>query len=286
MVCAFFIIFVSAKSFSFQLIIFSFKFMYIDTHSHIYEEEFREDREAVVQRAREAGVNYIVLPDIDSESRNRMLDLAARHPEMLFPLAGLHPTSVYENYKTELAQVEKALGNHTFYGIGECGIDLYWDKSYYREQIKAFEHQLGIAKETGLPVIIHSRDSLEVIFEVLKKHPYTRGILHCFPGNAAEARQAIDMGYLLGIGGVVTFKKSQMADTLREIGPANIVLETDSPYLTPVPFRGKRNESSYIPCIAAKIAEILGIDTKKVEEITTNNAMNLFNLHVSSANCS
>jgi hypothetical protein len=121
MVCAFFIIFVSAKSFSFQLIIFSFKFMYIDTHSHIYEEEFREDREAVVQRAREAGVNYIVLPDIDSESRNRMLDLAARHPEMLFPLAGLHPTSVYENYKTELAQVEKALGNHTFYGIGECG---------------------------------------------------------------------------------------------------------------------------------------------------------------------
>ena len=276
MVCAFFIIFVSAKSFSFQLIIFSFKFMYIDTHSHIYEEEFREDREAVVQRAREAGVNYIVLPDIDSESRNRMLDLAARHPEMLFPLAGLHPTSVYENYKTELAQVEKALGNHTFYGIGECGIDLYWDKSYYREQIKAFEHQLGIAKETGLPVIIHSRDSLEVIFEVLKKHPYTRGILHCFPGNAAEARQAIDMGYLLGIGGVVTFKKSQMADTLREIGPANIVLETDSPYLTPVPFRGKRNES--IPLIAQKIAELTGLETKKIEEITTQNALNLFNL--------
>lgn len=278
MVCAFFIIFVSAKSFSFQLIIFSFKFMYIDTHSHIYEEEFREDREAVVQRAREAGVNYIVLPDIDSESRNRMLDLAARHPEMLFPLAGLHPTSVYENYKTELAQVEKALGNHTFYGIGECGIDLYWDKSYYREQIKAFEHQLGIAKETGLPVIIHSRDSLEVIFEVLKKHPYTRGILHCFPGNAAEARQAIDMGYLLGIGGVVTFKKSQMADTLREIGPANIVLETDSPYLTPVPFRGKRNESSYILLIAQKIAELTGLETKKIEEITTQNALNLFNL--------
>ena len=253
--------------------------MYIDTHSHIYEEEFREDREAVIQRAREAGVNYIVLPDIDSESRNRMLALEAQHPEMLFPLAGLHPTSVYENYKAELAQVEKALGNHTFYGIGECGIDLYWDKRYYREQIKAFEHQLGIAKETGLPVIIHSRDSLEVIFEVLKKHPYTRGILHCFPGNAAEARQAIDMGYLLGIGGVVTFKKSQMADTLREIGPANIVLETDSPYLTPVPFRGKRNESSYIPYIATKIAEIRGIDTKKLQEITTNNAMNLFNLH-------
>ena len=278
MVCAFFIIFVSAKSFSFQLIIFSFKFMYIDTHSHIYEEEFREDREAVVQRAREAGVNYIVLPDIDSESRNRMLDLAARHPEMLFPLAGLHPTSVYENYKTELAQVEKALGNHTFYGIGECGIDLYWDKSYYREQIKAFEHQLGIAKETGLPVIIHSRDSLEVIFEVLKKHPYTRGILHCFPGNAAEARQAIDMGYLLGIGGVVTFKKSQMADTLREIGPANIVLETDSPYLTPVPNRGKRNESAYVKDTLVKVAGIYGNSPEKVAQVTSDNALKVFGM--------
>ena len=278
MVCAFFIIFVSAKSFSFQLIIFSFKFMYIDTHSHIYEEEFREDREAVVQRAREAGVNYIVLPDIDSESRNRMLDLAARHPEMLFPLAGLHPTSVYENYKTELAQVEKALGNHTFYGIGECGIDLYWDKSYYREQIKAFEHQLGIAKETGLPVIIHSRDSLEVIFEVLKKHPYSRGILHCFPGNAAEARQAIDMGYLLGIGGVVTFKKSQMADTLREIGPANIVLETDSPYLTPVPNRGKRNESAYVKDTLVKVAGIYGNSPEKVAQVTSDNALKVFGM--------
>ena len=278
MVCAFFIIFVSAKSFSFQLIIFSFKFMYIDTHSHIYEEEFREDREAVVQRAREAGVNYIVLPDIDSESRNRMLDLAARHPEMLFPLAGLHPTSVYENYKTELAQVEKALGNHTFYGIGECGIDLYWDKSYYREQIKAFEHQLGIAKETGLPVIIHSRDSLEVIFEVLKKHPYTRGILHCFPGNAAEARQAIDMGYLLGIGGVVTFKKSQMADTLREIGPANIVLETDSPYLTPVPNRGKRNESARLKDTLIKVAEIYRESPEVVAEATSENALKVFGM--------
>ena len=252
--------------------------MYIDTHSHIYEEEFREDREAVIQRAREAGVNYIVLPDIDSESRNRMLALEAQHPEMLFPLAGLHPTSVYENYKAELAQVEKALGNHTFYGIGECGIDLYWDKRYYREQIKAFEHQLGIAKETGLPVIIHSRDSLEVIFEVLKKHPYTRGILHCFPGNAAEARQAIDMGYLLGIGGVVTFKKSQMADTLREIGPANIVLETDSPYLTPVPNRGKRNESARLKDTLIKVAEIYRESPEVVAEATSENALKVFGM--------
>lgn len=253
--------------------------MFIDTHSHIYEEEFREDREEVVKRAREAGVEYVILPDIDSESRGRMLELEAQHPEMMFPLAGLHPTSVGENYQEELALLEKQVGTHRFYGIGECGIDLYWDKTYYREQLKVFEHQLGIARDTGLPVVIHSRDSLEVIFEVLRKHSHCRGILHCFPGNAEDARQAIDLGYLLGIGGVVTFKNSQMAETIREVGAEHIVLETDAPYLTPVPYRGKRNESSYIPLIAGKVAEIAGMETKKIEEITSRNAMNLFNLH-------
>lgn len=253
--------------------------MYIDTHSHIYEEEFREDRETVVQKAKETGVKYIILPDIDSESRPRMLDLEAQHPEMMYSLVGLHPTSVNENYTEELALIEKQLGTHKYYGIGECGIDLYWDTTYYREQIKVFEHQLGMAKDMDFPVIIHSRDSLNEIFKILKKHPYSRGILHCFPGNTEDARQAIDMGFLLGIGGVVTFKKSQMADTIREIGAQNIVLETDSPYLAPVPYRGKRNESSYIPLIAQKIAEITGEEVKKIEEITTQNAMNLFNLH-------
>lgn len=253
--------------------------MFIDTHSHIYEEEFREDREAVIQRASDADVNCIILPDIDSESRNRMLSLTDQHPDMMFPLVGLHPTSVHENYAEELAKVEKEVGIRSYYGIGECGIDLYWDKTYYREQIKVFEHQLGIAQDMNFPVIIHSRDSLAVIFEILKKHPYSRGILHCFPGNAEEARQAIDMGFLLGIGGVVTFKKSQMANTVLEIGPSHIVLETDAPYLAPVPYRGKRNESSYIPLIAHKIAEIVGEEVKKIEEITTQNAMNLFNLY-------
>ena len=252
--------------------------MYIDTHSHIYEEEFREDRPEVIQRAQEADVKYIVLPDIDSESRGRMLDLSMRYPEMMFPLVGLHPTSVHENYREELAKVEKELGIHTYYGIGECGIDLYWDKTYYHEQIKVLEHQLEIARDMHFPVIIHSRDSLEVIYKVLKKHPYSYGILHCFPGNVTEARQAIDMGFLLGIGGVVTFKKSQMADTIKEIGVNHLVLETDAPYLAPVPYRGKRNESSYIPLIAKKIAELTGVETKKIKEITTQNALNLFNL--------
>lgn len=257
--------------------------MYIDTHSHIYEEEFREDREEVILRAKEAGVNYIVLPDIDSESRGRMLNLESQHPEMMFPLIGLHPTSVNENYKEELTAVEHQLGTHKYYGIGECGLDLYWDKTYYKEQIKVFEHQLCLAKEMDFPVVIHSRDSLEEILGILKKHPYVQGILHCFPGDEKSARLACEMGYLLGIGGVVTFKKSLMADTIQKVGPEHIVLETDAPYLAPVPHRGKRNESSYIPLIAQKIAEITGYEVKKIEEITTQNAMNLFNLQSENA---
>ncbi len=253
--------------------------MFIDTHSHIYEEEFREDRAEVVARALQAGVEKIILPDIDSESRNRMLQLADAYPDIMYPLAGLHPTSVHEDYATELAYVEREVGTRDYYGIGECGIDLYWDTTYYREQIKAFEHQLGIARDMNFPVVIHTRDSLQETLDILKKHSQVQGILHCFPGNANEARQAIDMGFLIGIGGVVTFKKSLMAETVREIGIRHLVLETDSPYLTPVPYRGKRNESSYIPYIAAKISEITGEEIKKIEETTTQNAMILFNLH-------
>ena len=253
--------------------------MYIDTHSHLYEEEFREDREEVVLRAREAGVKYIFLPDIDSESRPRMLALSQQYTDTMYPLLGLHPTSVNGNYRDELKKLEKEAGNLSFYGIGECGIDLYWDKTFYKEQIKVFEHQLGMARDLHLPVVIHSRDSLDLILEILQKHPDVPGILHCFPGNVQQAREAIAMGFLLGIGGVVTFKKSVMAETVREIGPDHLVLETDAPYLSPVPFRGKRNESGYIPLIAQKIAEITGVELKKIEEITTQNAMNLFNLH-------
>lgn len=252
--------------------------MYFDTHSHIYEEEFREDRDETVQRAKEAGIGYIVLPDIDSESRGRMLTLEEKYPEMMYPLVGLHPTSVHDNYKEELAQVEKYLGTHKFYGIGECGIDLYWDKSTYKEQVKAFEHQLGLAKDMNFPVIIHSRDSLSEILQILKKHPYIPGILHCFPGNGEEAALACDMGFLLGIGGVVTFKNSLMANVVEKTGINHLVLETDAPYLTPVPYRGKRNESSYLPLIAAKIAEITGENIKKIEQVTTQNALKLFNL--------
>lgn len=252
--------------------------MFIDTHSHIYGTEFNTDRENVINRAKEAGVLRIILPDIDADSRPAMLELADRYPDMMYPLIGLHPTSVNENYQQALKEAEHLLGCRHFYGIGECGIDLYWDKSKYNEQIKAFEYQLGLAREVQLPVVIHSRESLPEIFHSLKKYPYSKGILHCFPGTTEEARQAINMGFLIGIGGVVTFKNSRMSQVVKAIGPDALVLETDAPYLTPVPYRGKRNESAYIPLIAQKIADILEEDIKKIREITTRNAMNLFTL--------
>lgn len=252
--------------------------MFIDTHSHLYCEEFDADRDAVVERARKAQVLRIILPDIDSSSRSNMLELCDRYPEMMYPLTGLHPTSVDGNYKKELSEVERHLGERSFYGIGECGLDFYWDKTYYKEQIKVFEWQLALAKETGLPVIIHARDSMEEILRILKKYPYLKGILHCFTGSREEAELASRMGFLLGIGGVVTFKNSSLPEIIASIRLEDIVLETDSPYLTPVPYRGKRNESSYIPLIAQKIADIRKEDIKKIEEITTENAVNLFTL--------
>lgn len=252
--------------------------MFIDTHSHIYGEEFNNDRREVIERAREARVEKIILPDIDMGTRPAMLELCGQYPDMLFPAAGLHPTSVNESYKTELKEIEKQLGQSKYYGIGECGIDLYWDKTYYKEQIHAFSYQLGIAKEADLPVIIHSRESLNEIFEVLKQYPYVKGVFHCFPGNTEEAKRAIGSGFLLGIGGVVTFKNNQMGKVIQETGIESLILETDSPYLPPAPYRGKRNESSYIPVIAQKIADLTGTDVKKIEEITTRNAMNLFTL--------
>lgn len=252
--------------------------MFIDTHSHLYGAEFDTDRKEVIARALDAGVGRIILPDIDKESRSAMLEVCGQYPEVLFPAIGLHPTSVTESYKTELKEVEKQLGQGKYYGIGECGIDLYWDKTYYKEQIYAFSYQLGLAKEADLPVIIHSRDALDEIFKVLKQHPYTKGIFHCFSGNTEEARRAIGCGFLLGIGGVVTFKNNQTEQVIKDTGIESLVLETDSPYLSPVPYRGKRNESSYIPVIAQKIAGLIQTDVKKIEEITTRNAMNLFTL--------
>lgn len=253
--------------------------MYIDTHSHIYAEEFDDDREEAIGRAFEAGVERLVLPDIDRASRPRMMEAAARHPGRLFPTLGVHPTSVDGSWREEMAAFEKWLGRTEIVAIGECGIDLHWDTTYYKEQRAVFERQLRVAGEMDLPVIIHSRDSLPEIFDILKRQRRAmKGVLHCFPGTAEDAARAADLGFLLGIGGVVTFKRSGMAETVRQAGASRLVLETDCPYLAPAPHRGKRNESGYIPLIAAKIAEILGEDIKKIAETTTNNAMKLFNL--------
>ena len=253
--------------------------MYIDTHSHIYAEEFDDDREEAVGRAFEAGVEGLVLPDIDRGSRPRMLEAAARHPGRLFPTLGVHPTSVDGSWREELRAFERERGRAEIVAIGECGIDLYWDKTYHKEQAAVFEWQLRAAREMGLPVIVHSRESLPEIFATLERlHGDVRGVLHCFPGTAEDAARAADLGFLLGIGGVVTFKRSGMAETVHQAGASRLVLETDCPYLAPAPHRGKRNESGYIPLIAAKIAEILGEDIKKIAETTTNNAMKLFNL--------
>ena len=252
--------------------------MYIDSHSHLYSKEFEEDYDLVVQRSLDAKVNKIVLPDIDSTTRGRMLSLAQKYPDMMFPLVGLHPTSVNHDYKKELALIEKELANNKFYGIGECGVDLYWDKTYYDEQVKTFEYQLGLAKELNFPIVIHSRKSTDIVLNIMKKHSRVRGIMHCFPGDINDAKRAIDMGYLLGIGGVVTFKNSGLQDVVRQVDVKHLVLETDAPYLTPVPFRGKRNESSYIPYIAEQISLIKNMNLQEVITITTKNAAELFDI--------
>ena len=255
--------------------------MFIDTHAHLYAEEFDADRDAVVERALAAGVTRLVLPDIDRATREAEFALAERYPGVMIPLLGIHPTSVNREYQEEVAAFEKELGKRTVYGIGECGIDLYWDKTYYKEQVTVFERQLHVAREMDLPVIIHSRKSLQEIFAIFKRQHYNmKGVFHCFPGNEEDARRVIDHGFLLGIGGVVTFQNASLAEVIKKTGVERVVLETDAPYLAPVPHRGKRNESSYIPLIAARLAELLDMDVKKIAETTTNNALNLFSLQV------
>ncbi len=251
---------------------------YIDTHTHLYAEEFSEDIGNVILRASEKKVNKLLLPDIDSSSRPKMLELKKRFPDNCFPMIGLHPTSVKEDYQSELQEIEKIISSEKFYGIGETGIDLYWDKTFLNEQIDSFTFQIELALKYELPVVIHSRKSLNEIFSILKKYSSKglTGVFHCFPGNIREADQAVDMGFYLGIGGVVTYKNSSMAEVVKHIGVEHIILETDAPYLPPVPYRGKRNESSYIPIIAESIAQLKNLSIEDIAKSTTVNAEKLF----------
>lgn len=252
----------------------------IDTHTHLYSEEFDEDRAEMIQRALNKGVTEFYLPAIDSESHEKMLQLEAEYPQQIFAMMGLHPCYVKpETWEKELEIVENYLNQRTFPAIGEIGIDLYWDKTTLDIQIKAFEKQIDWAIEKDLPIVIHTRESFEETFEVLerKRHPKLRGIFHCFSGTLEQAKHAIDLGFVLGIGGVVTFKNGKIDQFLHEIPLNKIVLETDAPYLAPVPFRGKRNESAYIELVAQKLVDIYKNDFSEIVHITTENAKRIFN---------
>ncbi len=251
-----------------------------DTHTHLYVEQFEEDRDEVVERALKAGVKRLFLPAIDSSYTQVMLKMKAAYPENIFLMAGLHPTHVKTNYQSELDHVEYMLREHDICAVGEIGIDLYWDRTYLSEQQDTFARQIRLAKHHQLPIVIHCRESFDEIIEVLDAEGTDdlRGIFHCFTGNQKQAYQAIDRNMKLGIGGVVTFKNGKIDQFLNEIDPSNIVLETDSPYLAPVPFRGKRNESSYLLYVLDKLAEIYGMERDELAAITTDNSKQIFGL--------
>lgn len=251
----------------------------IDTHTHLYSDQFDEDRAEAIQRALDKGVTKFFLPAIDSSYHQKMLDLEAQYPNQIFAMMGLHPCDVKpETWEKELEIVRNYLNERPFCAVGEIGIDLYWDKTTLEIQIKAFERQIDWAIEKDLPIVIHTRESFDETFEVLdrKKHPKLRGILHCFSGNLEHAKHAIELNFMLGIGGVVTFKNGKIDQFLSEIPLEHIVLETDSPYLAPVPYRGKRNESAYLELVAGKLVDIYGKDFSEIDKITTENANRVF----------
>ena len=252
--------------------------MLIDTHAHLYLPRFDKDRDEVLARALEKGIEKIYLPNVDSTTIESMLALEADQPERCFAMMGLHPCSVKENVAEELLVVKNWLEKRTFCAVGEIGIDLYWDKTFFEAQKKAFNDQIGWAIDLDIPIVIHSRESTDIVINILKerKHPKLRGIFHCFSGNAEQAEQITQLGFHLGIGGVLTYKKSTLPAAIKDIPLEWLVLETDSPYLPPVPFRGKRNESAYIHQIGDYLASIKQIPLEEVARQTTKNALRIF----------
>ncbi|MEP6614942.1 MAG: TatD family hydrolase [Ginsengibacter sp.] len=249
----------------------------IDTHTHLYLNDFAGDIQTVIDKALSAGVKKFYLPSIDSTEMNNMLELERKYPEC-FSMMALHPCSVKANYKEELSIVQSWLGKRKFVAIGETGLDFYWDQTFKEAQYECFNTHLEWALEYHLPVVLHTRNAMRETIDVVKKYTYRglQGIFHCFSGSLAEAKEIIDAGFLLGIGGVVTYKNAGLAEVIKEIDMQYIVLETDAPYLTPVPFRGKRNESSYLPLIVQKLASLKNISEEEVALITTANAERIF----------
>ncbi|MFY0630415.1 MAG: TatD family hydrolase [Flavobacteriaceae bacterium] len=254
--------------------------MITDTHTHLYSEQFDQDRGVIMVRAKDAGVSRFFIPAIDSTYTQRMLDLEEQFPEDVFLMMGLHPTSVQVNYKEELKHVREWIDQKDFYAIGEIGIDLYWDQTFLEEQKEAFQTQIQWAKEKKLPIAIHCRDAFDEIFEVLEleKSDDLRGIFHCFTGTYEQALKAISYNMKLGIGGVATFKNGKIDKFLNQIDIKHIVLETDAPYLAPTPYRGKRNESSYIEMVVNKLVDIYGLTFEEIAEITTQNSKEVFGI--------
>ncbi len=252
--------------------------MITDTHTHLYSSQFDEDRAEMIQRAKDAGVSRFFIPAIDSSYTQKMLDLEKNYPNDVFLMMGLHPTSVKENYKEELALVKEWLDKRKFYAVGEIGMDLYWDKTFIKEQQETFATQIKWAKEMNLPINIHCRDAFDEVFEVLEseKSDDLFGIFHCFTGTFEQAQKAISYNMKLGIGGVSTFKNGKIDKFLNEIDIKNIVLETDAPYLAPTPYRGKRNESSFLTQVVGKLVDIYGLSYDEIAKITTENSVQVF----------
>ncbi|EPR65006.1 TatD family hydrolase [Cyclobacterium qasimii] len=253
---------------------------FIETHAHIYSKKFSEDAEEVVKRSFEAGIDKIFMPNIDLESIEGMLALEQKFPGVCYPMLGLHPCDVDKDFEKTLFEMEKWWDKHTFYGVGETGIDLHWDKTHLEEQKASLKVHVKWAKEKQLPLILHCRESLNETLEFLAplNDKNLTGIFHCFSGTVEQAKEIIDLGFYLGIGGTLTYKNSGVGAVLEELGPEHLVLETDSPFLAPVPFRGKRNSPEYIPYIAEKMAEFTGISISEVSKITNRNALKVFKL--------
>ena len=254
--------------------------MYIDTHSHIYDDAFDTDRELVFQRALEVGVEMVLLPNTDESTIKPMMDFYESHPDNCRMMMGLHPEGVKEDYKRHLSVIEKEMERQCWVGVGEIGLDLYWDKTFEKQQVEVLREQLSWAKQLDLPVSLHTREAFDLMFKVLEQEQdgSLRGVFHCFNGTKEQADIAMSLGFHLGLGGVITYKNCDVKSFLNEIPLEKILLETDDPYLPPVPYRGKRNEIAYMIEVAKKIAEVKQIDINEVATATSNNARQLFNL--------
>lgn len=252
----------------------------IDTHIHLYADEFNDDRNSLMDNALSKGISKFFLPNIDSSSIQPMYDLCDAHPNHCFPMMGLHPCSVKDDYKAEMSVIESEFSNRKFYAVGEIGLDFYWDKTFVRQQEEVFIRQLHLANEMNMPVVIHSRDSIDRIIEIIhqQKHISIKGIFHCFSGNEKQAEEILKMRMHLGIGGVLTFRNSGLDKVIEKTPLSHCVLETDAPYLAPAPHRGKRNIPEYLSLVAEKLASIKQVSVDEVAEATTSNALKIFNL--------